>query len=471
MALFSMSATQPGVSGSSVWTSSYRAAQHQRRRDPQAQAAAQRAFMARRVQDTIVLDRQRITALLFELPNGIDLIRMRILPRTLLCRESILDRNDKDKKRVQRMLFGERPFRSPQQDRAIGTFLGLVIGDALGAPMEFTPYSPGQQVFKGFQDEHIWAAGPCNRFRLKPGQWTDDASMALCLADSLLVGLQEPPEDLLEAFHPKDLRLRFLHWWHLGYNNAFQNQRSIGLGGNIGESFEEFIRSRGATEYTQAGDLNTSGNGSLMRLAPVPILYHNNLAQAMEVAFKQSKTTHQGREAAECCRLMTYIIIQAMHLEDEDPLVRKNALLTGLPGDFTSPLHSVTCLANSQQEDPNLAKAAGLKPKNRNWKWRELDYTYAPSRAKKMPGYVGSYSMDALAMALHCVWTTNTFEEALLKVVNMGGDADTVGAITGQIAGVIYGASAIPKDWILTIQQWDNGGDIATKAYKLFKKS
>lgn len=71
-------------------------------------------------------------------------------------------------------------------------------------------------------------------------------------------------------------------------------------------------------------------------------------------------------------------------------------------------------------------------------------------------------------MALHCVWTTKNFSKAVLKAANMCGDADTVAAITGQIAGAIYGVSGIPNDWIKTVQQWDNNGEIALRAYKLY---
>jgi len=83
----------------------------------------------------------------------------------------------------------------------------------------------------------------------------------------------------------------------------------------------------------------------------------------------------------------------------------------------------VICLSRGEAE-------AGEDP-NRNWEWRREDYRYAPARAQSQPGYIGSYAMDGLAMALHCVYSTDSFEEAVLKCVNMAGDADTVGAITG----------------------------------------
>lgn len=76
---------------------------------------------------------------------------------------------------------------------------------------------------------------------------------------------------------------------------------------------------------------------------------------------------------------------------------------------------------------------------DRNWNWKSADYTYSPCRNKQQPGYIGSYCMDALSMALHTVWHTNSFKQCALWNANMGGDCDTVGAIAGQIAGAIYG--------------------------------
>jgi ADP-ribosyl-[dinitrogen reductase] hydrolase len=129
--------------------------------------------------------------------------------------------------------------------------------------------------------------------------------MALCLADSIIIN---------QGLNPRDLRLRFNNWWRFGYNNSFgwdqkrEGRGSVGLGGNISQSFDEFLANH--SEYTTVGDLNSSGNGSIMRLAPVPVFYASNEKLAMDVAYKQSKTTHQGSEAAECCRLLACILVR-----------------------------------------------------------------------------------------------------------------------------------------------------------------
>jgi len=369
------------------------------------------------------------------------------------------------KKLVQDKLF-EKGFDDPKEDKAIGTMLGMAIGDALGAPLEFTilDYSPEMKL-QGLEDEKYWnevktdtewkRRGNCNRFNLKPGHWTDDTSMGLCVADSLLVN---------NGFNPKDLRLRFLNWWRYGYNNAFGRgcdpDGSVGLGGNISESFAEFIKSK--TEYTDAGNKSTSGNGSLMRLAPVPIFYHKKPEEALKISYLHSKTTHQGDEAAETCRLMSHIIVKGINGED------KKTVLENLGNTFTTELYSVNCLSKSMAEEKNETNNS-LRIEDRRWDWRKSEqYKYSLNRTKEDPTYIGSYAMDALCMALHCLWTTDNFKDCVLKVANLGGDSDTVGSIAGQMAGAFYGASSIPKEWIKIIQKWDNGGDIALKGYKLY---
>mmetsp|Transcript_84615 Transcript_84615/g.248120 ORF Transcript_84615/g.248120 Transcript_84615/m.248120 type:complete len:265 (-) Transcript_84615:17-811(-) len=104
---------------------------------------------------------------------------------------------------------------------------------------------------------------------------------------------------------------------------------------------------------------------------------------------------------------------------------------------------------------------------DRNWNWKDPNFRYSPGRAASNPDYIGSYCMDNLAMALHCVWSTSTFSECLLKVVNMCGDSDTVAAVAGQIAGAIYGVSAVPAIWRELLERWD-GGDVAFKAWLLY---
>jgi len=396
--------------------------------------------------------------LAFSFPEGVDVINRFGRERTddmAGLSPFRTDAHDIERERiVSRFREGVR---SIEEDRAIGSMLGLAVGDALGAPLEFSPVRYGSRELAGF-DDVVWKKAGNNRFALAPGQWTDDTSMALCLADSLLVA---------HGFDARDLRLRFWNWWQFGYCNAFgfdaerADRRSVGLGGNIWESFEEFLRLK--TEFTTAGDSRMSGNGSLMRNAPIAIFYHDNIAQAEAMSARQSKTTHQGEEAAECCRLLTHCIVQGIHGDGTARALERSS------SEFRSDCYSVSCLAASEREEPHPDNH-GHQLEDRSWNWRSTTFKYSPTRASEHPDYIGSYAMDALAMALHCVASTSTFAEAVLRCANLGGDSDSTAAITGQIAGAIYGARAIPQDWIDAVLQWDPHGDILLRAHKLFRQ-
>jgi ADP-ribosyl-[dinitrogen reductase] hydrolase len=364
-----------------------------------------------------------------------------------LARYSIIHPDDVDAKQVREKLRTkpQQPFlEDPRLDRAIGSFVSMAIGDALGAPLEFRAvrYKDDEPILTGFDPEAR------SGFGMYMGQWTDDASMGACLADSLL---------WCEGFDPFDTMTRFASWWHLGYNNATRlatkTGHSVGLGGNISMSLDEFMRT--GKVFTTAGDKNTSGNGSLMRNAAVPVRYWNDLPQALEVARKQSLLTHQGEEAAECCAALTHFVVNAI----SNPTATKQQLFEKWQAEFVTENNSVKHLVRSEAEpsgDPN-----------RDWRWKAERFYYSESRASLMPGYVGSYAMDALSMALHCVWKTTSYESAMLMAANRCGDADSVCDITGQIAGAVYGHGAIPLSWLEALRRWD-GDEFTIKGFKLF---
>ncbi len=376
---------------------------------------------------------------------------LRHLPnRTAFGRVPTLNMADPQVQRLLRQVYRQQ-FEDPAEDRAVGSLLGLVVGDALGAPVEFQLLQYGTRRIHGFDRQET----ACQESNMKAGQWTDDGSMALCLCDSLLASRG--------SFDPIDSMLRYLGWWYHGDNNAFQldaersDKTSVGLGGNISLSFQSFLKHGDA--YTRAGNAQTSGNGSLMRLAPVAIAHHRDLHATAQVARASSFVTHQGHEAAECCASLALLL--ALGIRSGDRSIFNGDLSQALSSFWSCPVASVRCLLKSQAEngDPD-----------RNWNWKHSHYRYSPTRSAQNPGYVGSYAMDALAMALHCFYTTRDFASCVLKAANLGGDADTVAAIAGQLAGAYYGASAIPLAWIEAVQRWDAGGTIAFRASRLYRR-
>lgn len=389
---------------------------------------------------------------------------------------------------------------SSRENRYLGVMLGMACGDAVGAPFEFLPHLQIlpylQSLPKDFNEyvEHFLPAGSKGyleseetfdmttkglagvkmkmksilnggKFELKPGQWSDDTAMGLCLGDVLIVDRILNDAQLMEAF---------LDWWDHGYNNAFtgdEPRTSVGLGSNIAQSLAaarkdpELGPNATGAYATKAGNQYTSGNGGLMRLGPVALVAKSE-GKARELAAQQSRVTHQGVEAAACAELMASLIFQALHHDPQDnPQAVKAAVFKELEN-FKCDVVSVNALAHSQQDAKSSKDNISLE----NWNWRDENFAFNEERLKTdRLGYIGSYAMDALAMALHCVWTTNSFREAVIKAATRGGDADSVGAIVGQIAGAIYGFTDIPENWIKSVQQWDGEGDIAARAALLLQ--
>ncbi|MDR1896987.1 MAG: ADP-ribosylglycohydrolase family protein, partial [Prevotellaceae bacterium] len=241
-------------------------------------------------------------------------------------------------------LIEKRDFQDIREDRCFGILYGMTLGDAIGARLEFEPVCYDTVFLDGMGN------CPDGNFYLKPGQWTDDASMGLCVCDSLLSNKGKLNEH--------DLMQRFLAWWHLGYNNAFRfddDRHSVGLGGNISISFQYYINGESPTGLTVAGDSKTSGNGSVMRLGGVPVCFWDNISLAQDIAERQSRTTHRGDEAAECCRLLTFLMVNLINGKN------LKESLEDLGKNFISKEKSVQCLANSEIEDNDP---------DRNWQWK-----------------------------------------------------------------------------------------------------
>ena len=343
---------------------------------------------------------------------------------------------------------------------AIGSMLGMSIGDAMGSRLEFLPYIPEDKLDpkKELKNMGEKAGG---HFRLEPGQWTDDTSMGLCIADSLLVN-----EGKLDQY---DIMNRFIAWWIGGYNNAFRNnnknnipsRHSVGLGGNISLSFRQYIVS--PVKETKAGNKNTSGNGSIMRNAAIPICFYYEIEKACKKAKEQSLTTHQGIQAKECCNILTYIVVKILNgekLKDVLNNLKVKEILVDIDNneieENLSAYKSVISLIESKTDESG-----------EDWNWRKNEiYKYNKERARKQPGYIGSYAMDNLAMSLNIVYRAKSFEEAIIKAVNLRGDADSVASVVGQIAGAAYPLESIPSDWIKSIKKWDDG-QIALRGYML----
>jgi ADP-ribosyl-[dinitrogen reductase] hydrolase len=295
------------------------------------------------------------------------------------------------------------------EDRAIGALVGLAIGDALGAPVEFCR----RDTFEPVTD--MRAGG---YFKLPAGAWTDDTAMALCLGESLL---EHPHLD------EKDLLDRFCRWASEGLNTS--TGVCVGIGQNTLRVLGNYHRNGSllAPETRQKSD----GNGAAMRLAPVALAHWHRPAEARRIAVLQSRTTHYSALSSAGCEYLAAVLC---------------GLIEGQV--WSEAFRSVTAT-----EWPFEIKGLVVG----DWYKRERDSIHST-------GFV----VHTLEAALWAVETTHSFSDAILKAVNLGDDADSVGAVAGQLAGARYGLSAIPTNWRNTLM---SGDKIENLGRALFKAS
>ena len=274
------------------------------------------------------------------------------------------------------------------RDRALGALLGLAVGDAVGTTLEFQPRDKQKRL------KDMVGGGP---FGLSAGDWTDDTTMALALAESLAA---------TETLDCKDLMDRFVRWWRDGEYSCTGSCFDIGI-----------TTSKALSRYERTGDPlagstdpHSAGNGSLMRLAPVALRYWSDREQLAFCAAEQSRTTHAAEEAVDACRAFAELLADA---------------IAGSPrADLLSP----------RRFDGAPSVSRILKG---SWRGRQRDTI-------RSSGYV----VDTLEAALWSVARTSDFRNAVLLAANLADDADTVAAVTGQLAGALYGLSGIPDSWL-----------------------
>ena len=297
------------------------------------------------------------------------------------------------------------------------TLLGLAVGDALGTTLEFT--RPG--AFDPIDD--MVGGGP---FGLKPGEWTDDTSMALCLAESLIA---------TGGFDPVDQCERYLLWRDQGHLSS--NGRCFDIGNTVSAALSRFRKTR--EPFCGSTDPHSAGNGSIMRLAPVAIRWWNDPEQAIHFAGESSRTTHGAATCVDACRYMAGILTALLGGADKETVLAPgfHPILGTWPEGSLAPEIAMVAAGSFKSKEPPAIKGTG-------------------------------YVVDALEAALWAFHRSDNFRDGALLAVNLGQDADTTGAIYGQFAGASHGIESIPETWRNKIAM---GNTILGMAERLYQSS
>ncbi|HOS28880.1 MAG TPA: ADP-ribosylglycohydrolase family protein [Deltaproteobacteria bacterium] len=275
-------------------------------------------------------------------------------------------------------------------ERYQGCLLGLAVGDALGTTLEFKP----RGTFEPIDD---MVGGGC--FDLEPGQWTDDTSLALCLAESLIEK---------KGFDPYDQMKKYLLWYRTGYLSS--TGYAFDIGGTTKAALNSFEKT--GEPFSGPTDPRSSGNGSLMRLAPVPMFFFPDREAMIFYAGESSRTTHGSQACIDACRLFASILFNAFSGMDKERVLFDH--------------------------DVNIVQSPAI---------REMaSGAYRNKTEDRIQG--SGYVVKSLEAALWCFYATDSFRDAVLKAANLGDDADTTAAICGQVAGAYYGFQKIPGIWV-----------------------
>jgi len=297
-------------------------------------------------------------------------------------------------------------------DKYRGALLGLAVGDALGTTLEFQSLGSFHPI------DDIIGGGP---FDLAPGQWTDDTSMALCLADSLMA---------CRGFDPIDQLTRYVRWYRKGYWSSTGTCFDIGTA--TAHALARFERT--GDRFCGSEDPYSAGNGSIMRLAPVPMFFAGNPSEAIHQSGESSRTTHGTIACVDACRYMGGLLVGALQgAKKKNLLSSRYSPATGQwpPGELSPEIEEVAAGSFKEREPPAIQGT----------------------------GYVVR-SLEATLWAFH---KSTTFREGALLAVNLGDDADTTGAVYGQIASAYYGASSIPPKWLNTLHRRQDIEEIANR--------
>ena len=300
------------------------------------------------------------------------------------------------------------------ESRLLGGPWGAIIGDALGVPVEFVSR-------ENVRKNPITGMRGYGTFNLPPGSWSDDSSLLLCTVESLLDG-----------FDTDNMSELFIRWLTEGYWTPWGNTFDVGAStmSSIGRMMREVL-----PEEAGGRSENDNGNGSLMRILPVGIFFANHpVEELLDAVHRASSLTHRHPRALMACGFYCLMV---------------SALLQGFTADEAY-------LYASEQATIYYAKLPYAEEMPHFERLFSTLISNVPETAIKSGGYV----IHTLEASVWCLLNTSSFQDAVLKAVNLGEDTDTTGCVTGGLAGLYYGLNSIPKDWLDAIVRKEDIGKL-----------
>lgn len=314
---------------------------------------------------------------------------------------------------------------------------GVAVGDALGYPVQFVSRERLRKNPVVGMGEYVDETG---QIELQPewliGLWSDDTSLTLCLAKSLING-----------FNLKDQAEKFLAWQEEGYLSPKGPGFDIGITTARYLSHLRLIFDHGRTEILPflpySDDERSNGNGSLMRILPLILLIQGLPHQLQYQLIRQASTlTHPHIRSALCC---FYYLKMAEYIIDGEGIAE--------------------AYRQVKEDTESLMKDIDCPKSEFKALHRLLNVDLAFLREKEIDS--GGYVVSTLEASIWCLLSTDSFAEAVLKAVNLGHDADTTGAITGGLAALQYGFSSIPRDWMCRLKK----PELIRSVSKLYRKA
>lgn len=315
-------------------------------------------------------------------------------------------------------------------NRARGAFLGLAIGDALGHPFEFCFQS---ELIRERMNEvrHLpkERRNAASKIIEPKGNWTDDTSMALCLADSLIEK---------NGYDSYDIMDKYYKWLFEGYRTYFPI--GFGVGSQTRDAINDYLEEKTVKKNTPKTE--SIGNGCIMRLAPIVIVnIDNSIEEILRAARLSARETHNSLGAMAIAELMAatlYLLLKGGEkenlLEESKKLVRNEESIRFLES------------VKSSHDSINDSKGDTLRD-------------------------LGGYALDCYNIAMWGLMNFDSFRYGMLGVIGLGGDTDTNAAVYGQLAGAYYDYNSIPDEWKEDIYLGDEITELSDKLVKIGKYS